>query len=84
MKTTRYEFLVTSEEVFGFDPCPFCGGGYQEIYKSDDWICSPTMYRYSVRCDCGAHMDGNAEVYPGENKHREIVDTARQKWNRRM
>lgn len=76
-------YLCCTEEVNGFEPCPFCGGGYQEIYKSDDWIGSPMVYRYSVRCDCGAQLGGKVEAYPGENKDREVVDAAMYNWNRR-
>lgn len=77
-------YLCCSEEAYGFDPCPFCGGEYQEIYEAGvNWMSIPKTCRYIVRCDCGARLDGSAEVYPGERQERAIVDAAQREWNRR-
>lgn len=77
-------YLCCTEEVNGFEPCPFCGGEYQELYEAGvSWISVPTTYRYIVRCDCGAQIEGKAEVYPGDNKDGKMVDAAMYDWNRR-
>lgn len=73
-----------SGDVFDMLPCPFCGGGYQEIHETRvDMMCSPQVRDWSVRCECGGRVDGRAWVYPGEDVDGEIIAEAKRSWNTR-
>ena len=77
-------FLCCAEDARDFEPCPFCGGGYQEIYEAGvNWMTTPMTCRYTVVCDCGARLDGGVSVYSDETRAVKIVEGARGDWNRR-
>ena len=78
-------FIASAEELFGFDPCPFCGGGKVGIYEAKvEWLPGRLCkYGFTLRCDCGVQLEGNVLVYPGEDKDGEVVEAARAVWNRR-
>ena len=83
METTRRDFICCAEDARDFEPCPFCGGGYQEIWETGAWFGSPGERDFVVECECGGAMKSACKVYPYENAEERVVEAARRDWNRR-